>query len=163
MRFILLDRILAMEKGRGGSFLKNVTQSEDFFTDHFPQSPIMPGVLMLEGFAQASQLLLGYTHGFSCYPELRQLLRVTFRHYVVPGDQLHIELKIARHDREGATVKAEAKVDGRAVAEATLVLAFVQAERDVEAKTHCQRLKSLCDNLSSDPIGRAWESLADRF
>lgn len=163
MRFILLDRILKLEKGREGSFLKNVTRSEDFFADHFPEFPIMPGVLMLEGFDQASQLLLGYTHGFSCYPELRQVLRVTFRHYVVPGDRLHIDLKIAPEDSEGATVKAEARVDGRAVAEATLVFTFVQAERDVEAKAHCRRLKSLCDHLSSDPVGRAWESLADRF
>ncbi len=163
MRFILLDRILAMEKGRGGSFLKNVAQSEDFFADHFPGSPIMPGVLMLEGFAQASQLLLGYTYGFSCYPELQRLLRVTFRHYVVPGDQLHIDLKIAQEDSEGAAVQAEAKVNDRTVAEATLVFVFVQGERDAEAKAHCRRLKSLCDLFSSDPVGRAWESLADRF
>lgn len=163
MRFILLDRILAMEKGCGGSFLKNVAQSEDFFADHFPGSPIMPGVLILEGFAQASQLLLGYTHGFSCYPELRQVLRVTFRHYVVPGDRLYIDLKITQESREGVTVQAEAKVNDRTVAEATLVFVFVQGERDAEAKTHCRRLKSLCDLLSSDPVGRAWESLADRF
>ena len=163
MRFILLDRILAMEKGRSGSFLKNVTRSEDFFADHFPEFPIMPGVLMLEGFVQASQLLLGYTHGFSCYPELRQVLRVAFKHYVVPGDQLYIDLKIAEQDSEGAAVKAEAKVNDRTVAEATLGFVFVRAGRDVEANAHCQRLKSLCDHLSSDPIGRAWESLADRF
>jgi len=163
VRFILLDRILAMEKGRGGSFLKNVAQSEDFFTDHFPGSPIMPGVLMLEGFVQASQLLLGYTHGFSCCPELRRVLRVTFRHYVVPGDQLYIDLKIAQDERQGATVKAEARVNDRTVAEATLAFALVQGERNVEANAHCQRVKSLCDDLSSDPVGRAWESLADRF
>ncbi len=163
MRFILLDRILAMEKGRGGSFVKNVAQSEDFFTDHFPESPIMPGVLILEGFAQASQLLLGSTHGFSCYPELRQVLRVTFRHYVVPGDQLRIDLKIAAEGREGATVKAEGKVNDRTVAEATLVFVFIPGERDAEANGRCQRLKSLCDDLSSDTVGRAWESLADRF
>lgn len=163
MRFILLDRILAMEKGRGGSFLKNVAQSEDFFADHFPESPIMPGVLMLEGFIQASQLLLGYTHGFSCYPELKQVFKVSFKHYVVPGDQLYIDLKIAQDERQGATVKAEARVNDRTVAEATLVFAFVQGERNVEANAHCQRLKSLCDDLSSDPVGRAWESLADRF
>ncbi|MBI3060711.1 MAG: beta-hydroxyacyl-ACP dehydratase [Deltaproteobacteria bacterium] len=152
-----------MEKGRGGSFLKNVARSEDFFADHFPESPIMPGVLLLEGFVQASQLLLGCTHGFSCYPELRQVFRVAFKHYVVPGDQLRIDLKIAAEDRERATVRAEARVNDRTVAEATLAFAFVQGERDEEANAHCRRLKSLCDDLSSDPVGRAWESLADRF
>lgn len=163
MRFILIDRILSIAGGREGSFLKNVTQSEDFFTDHFPGSPIMPGVLMLEGFGQASQLLLGYTHGFSCYPELRQVLRVTFRHYVLPGDQLRFDLKITAADGEGATVKAEARVNDQTAAEATLVFVFVQGARDAEAKAHCRRLKSLCDDFSSDPVGRTWESLADRF
>lgn len=163
MRFILLDKILALEKGRGGSFLKNVTQSEDFFTDHFPQSPIMPGVLMLEGFAQAAQLLLASTHDFSSYPELKRLVRVTFRHYVIPGDQLSLDLEIAAAEEHDATVKAQAKVNGRAAAEATLAFALVRADSDAEAQAHCQRLKWLCDHLSSDPVGRAWESLADRF
>jgi 3-hydroxyacyl-[acyl-carrier-protein] dehydratase len=163
VRFILLDRILEVEKGQGGSFLKNVTQSEDFFADHFPDSPIMPGVLILEGFAQASQLLLSYTHGFSCYPELQRLSKVTFRHYVLPGDQLRFDLKIIAADQDGATVNAEASVDGRPAAVATLVFAFVPEGRDAEARTHCQRLKLLYDHLSSDRVGRAWESLADRF
>ena len=163
MRFILIDRILSIAGGREGSFLKNVAQSEDFFADHFPGSPIMPGVLMLEGFVQASQLLLAYTHGFSCYPELKQVFKVSFKHYVVPGDQLYIDLKVAQDERQGATVKAEAKVNDRTVAEATLGFVFVRAERDVEANTHCQRLKSLCDDLSSDPVGRTWESLAGPF
>ncbi len=163
MRFILIDRILRMEKGHGGSFLKNVTQSEDFFADHFPELPIMPGVLMLEGFDQASQLLLGCEHDFSRYPELKQVLRVSFRHYVVPGDHLYIDLKIAEDNRAEAIVKAEAKVNGRTAAEATLVFAMVQEDRDGEAKAQCQRLKRLCDHLSADSIGRAWDSLADRF
>ena len=163
MRFILIDRILRMEKGQGGSFLKNVTQSEDFFTDHFPELPILPGVLMLESFDQASQLLLGYEHEFSCYPELQQVRRVSFRHIVIPGDQLHINLKISGENREEAIIRAEAEVNGRIVAEATLVFAMIQADRGEEARAHCQRLKWFCEHLSSNSAARAWENLADRF
>lgn len=162
MRFILVDRILRIERGKGGSFVKNVSQSEDYFTDHFPESPIMPGVLILESFDQASQCLVGYNHGFTSYPELKQVLKVSFKHYVVPGDQLHINLRVVREDEE-AVIKADAGVNGKIVAEATLKFALIQEGRDAETKAHCQRLKALYDHLSSDPVGRAWESLADRF
>lgn len=163
MRFILVDRILKIEKGKEGTFVKNVSQSEDYFTDHFPESPIMPGVLILESFDQASQCLVGYNHGFTLYPELKQVLKVSFRHYVAPGDQLHIYLKIVREDEGEAVIKANAEVNGKVVAEATLKFALIPEGRDAETKAHCQRLKALYDDLSSDPLGRAWENLADRL
>lgn len=163
MRFILVDRILGMEKGREGSFLKNVSQSEDYFTDHFPESPIMPGVLILEGFDQAAQFLVGWSHDFMCYPQLKQVLRVTFRHFVVPGDQLQIHLQVIREEGEEAVIKAAAEVDSKVVAEATLGFNIIPGDRDAETKAHCQGLKTLYDLLSSDHAGRAWENLADRL
>ena len=163
MRFILVDRILSIEKGREGSFVKNVSQSEDFFSDHFPDSPIMPGVLILESFDQASQFLLGYEHDFTCYPELRRAVKVSFRHYVLPGDQLHMKLKVMEENEKEAVIKAHAEVNGRIVSEATLLFTLIPGERDDESKVHCQRLKNLYNLLSSDPVGRAWESLAYRF
>lgn len=163
MRFILVDRILSVEKGQEGSFVKNVAQSEDFFSDHFPESPIMPGVLILESFDQASQLLLAYKRGFTCYPQLKQVVKVSFRHYVLPGDQLHIHLRVVAEDESEAVIKAKAEVSGRIVSEATLVLALIKGDRDAESKVHCKRLKDLYHLLSSDPVWRAWESLADRF
>ena len=163
MRFILVDRILGIEKGREGSFLKNVSQSEDYFADHFPESPIMPGVLILEGFDQAAQILVGCSHDFMCYPQLKQVLRVTFRHFVIPGDQLQIHLQVIREEGEEAVVKATAKVNSRLVAEATLRFTILQGDRDSETKAHCEGLKTLYDLLSSDSVGRAWESLAGHF
>ena len=77
-----------------------------------------------------------------------------------------VVITIKGHDQfsgPAATVKAEARVNDRTVAEATLAFALVQGERNVEANAHCQRVKSLCDDLSSDPVGRAWESLAGPF
>lgn len=163
MRFILLDRILRMENGKEGSFLKNVTQSEDYFTDHFPESPIMPGALILESFNQASQFLLGYARDFICYPELKQVTKVSFKHYVLPGDQLHVNLKIVEESEAEAVIKATAEVNGRIVCEATLALTLILGDRHPESKAQCQRLKDLYILLSSDPVSRAWESLANRF
>jgi 3-hydroxyacyl-[acyl-carrier-protein] dehydratase len=162
MRFILVDRILAIEKGKEGSFLKNVTQSEDYFTDHFPESPIMPGVLILESFDQASQLFVSYTHEFESYPELQQISKVSFKHYVVPGDQLHIRLQLVREDEEMVVIKAEARVGGKVVSEATLEFRLIEQGRHPEAAARCRRLKAHFEFLSSDTVGRGWESLASR-
>ena len=158
-----MDRILGIEKGREGSFLKNVSQSEDYFTDHFPGSPIMPGVLILESFDQASQFLIGCKHNFTCYPQLKQVLRVAFRHYVIPGDQLQVHLKVDREEDGEAVIRATAGVNSRVVAEATLRFTIIQGDRDAETKAHCEGLKVLYDQLSSDLVGRGWENLADRF
>jgi len=163
VRFILVDRILGIEKGREGSFLKNVSQSEDYFTDHFPESPIMPGVLILESFDQASQFLVASSHGFTRYPELKQVLRVTFRHYVLPGDQLQIYLNIASEDNEKIVINASAKVHEKIAAEATLLFNLVPEGCDPEAKAHCKRLEHFYDLLSADPLGRAWEGLIGHF
>lgn len=163
MRFILVDRILSIEKDQGGSFVKNVAQSEDFFSDHFPDSPIMPGVLILESFDQAAQFLLGYGHDFNCYPELKKVHKVSFRHYVLPGDQIQVNLKVVEKNEEEAVIKANGEVNGRIVSEATMIFSIIQGDRDAESRAHCQRLKGLYHILSSDPLGRAWESLAQRF
>ncbi|TAK08205.1 beta-hydroxyacyl-ACP dehydratase [bacterium] len=163
MRFILVDRIIGIEKGREGSFLKNVSQSEDYFTDHFPESPIMPGVLILEGFDQAAQFLVGCSHDFTCYPQLKEVLRVAFRHFVIPGDQLQIRLQVIQEEGEEMVVKAAAEVNNRIVAEATLRFTVIQGDRDAETKAHCQGLKTLYDLISSDHAGRAWENLADHL
>ena len=58
MRFLMLDRITKWEPGRRGEAIKNITLSEDFFADHFPLRPIMPGVLIVEGMAQLGGLVL---------------------------------------------------------------------------------------------------------
>jgi len=159
VRFILIDRILEIEKGKAGVFFKNVTQSEDYFSDHFPGTPIMPGVLILEGFDQASQFLISSSHDFTLYPELKQVLKVAFKHYVVPGDQLHFDLGIVYEDEREAVVRGRARSNGRVVTEATLKFDLIHAQRDTGVEAHCQYLKSLYNLLSSDPLGRAWENL----
>lgn len=159
MRFILIDRILSIEEGKGGTFFKNVTQSEDYFADHFPGTPIMPGVLILECFDQAAQLLISKGHGFTLYPELRSVQRSAFKHYVMPGDQLQVALEIARETGREALIQARAQTNNRTMTEAALGFELVQSNAGAAAEERCRRLRFLYDQLSSDPLGRAWESL----
>lgn len=155
MRFILVDRILKIEKSQEGSFIKNVSHSEDYFSDHFPDSPIMPGVLILEGFDHASQFLVAHNHEFTFYPELKRVLRVSFKHYVFPGDQLLFTLRIVSEDDGQVVIKAQAAIDDRIVTEATLEFTLIPGERDGEAEAHCRRLRALYDLLYSYPVARA--------
>lgn len=160
MRFILVDRILRVEKGKEGLFLKNVSQSEDYFADHFPESPVMPGALILEGFEQASQLLIGFSREFVSYPNLDQVIKATFRHFVIPGDQLEISVSVLRQDGERIWVKGKAQSRERLVAEATLVFLLVDGKSGEKAAEHCRRLERTYRLLSSEPVEREWERLS---
>ena len=90
MRFVFVDRIVSAEPRRHIETLKNVSATEDVFADHFPGYPVLPGALVVEAFAQASQLLIGLSHEFAQVGRLRRLSRVAFRRQVRPGDQLAI-------------------------------------------------------------------------
>jgi len=116
--FLLVDRVSAYEKGVRLRAIKNVTINEPIFTGHFPQSPVFPGVLILEALAQASALLAFKDLGG--YPSERTLYllagidKARFRRQVVPGDQLVLEVTLAREKR------GFWKFDGRASVEGTL-------------------------------------------
>ena len=102
--FLLLDRILEMDKGKSIVALKNVTINEAFFNGHFPGRPVMPGVLMLEAMAQAGGVLAykstdttpndGVLYYFAGIDNAR------FRRVVAPGDQLRLEVKVLRSKRD---------------------------------------------------------------
>ena len=70
MRFILFDRIVELKKGHGAVLLKNVSQCEDYFTDHFPGFPVVPGSIILGSFEQGSEILLGASCDFLLRPVL---------------------------------------------------------------------------------------------
>src|SRR5512136_2667334 len=92
MRFFLLDKITRWEVGAAAEGLKSIALSEDFFDDHFPRRPVMPGVLILEGMAQLSGLLLEATlkqkYAKSAKAILTVLERTKFRSLAKPGDTL---------------------------------------------------------------------------
>lgn len=119
---LLVDRVLEIEPGRRIVALKNVSVNEEFFVGHFPGHPVMPGVLILESMAQAGGILL--LHDIA--PEERRLVyftaveRARFRRPVVPGDQLRLEIDVARLRDNAAKFAAKALVNGQLAAEAVI-------------------------------------------
>ena len=128
MRFFMIDRITRWEVGRVAEAIKNVALSEDFFDDHFPRRPILPGVLMIEGMAQLSGLLLEFSLkeklGKNAKAILTVVERAKFRKPVRPGDTLTYRTELISVIENGGKVSAQALCDGQQVASTTLVFAF---------------------------------------
>jgi 3-hydroxyacyl-[acyl-carrier-protein] dehydratase len=122
--FILVDRILELEPNKRVVGLKNVSINEPFFQGHFPGTPIMPGVLILEAMAQTSGVLAIASmsdSGKSALMYFMGLDQVKFRKMVVPGDQLIMELTVLKQRAKIMKLAGTAKVDGQVVAEAQLM------------------------------------------
>ncbi|MHC4744397.1 MAG: 3-hydroxyacyl-ACP dehydratase FabZ family protein [Planctomycetota bacterium] len=128
MRFFLIDRIEKWEVGVAAEATKNVALSEDFFDDHFPRRPVMPGVLMIEGMAQLSGLLLeaslNETYDCDAKAVLTVLERTKFREPVRPGDSIVYSAKVQSVNKTGGKATAEASVNGKVVATTGMVFAF---------------------------------------
>ncbi|HKV53384.1 MAG TPA: 3-hydroxyacyl-ACP dehydratase FabZ [Candidatus Binataceae bacterium] len=127
--FLLVDRVLEVDDERAVT-LKNVTVNEPFFTGHFPEQPIMPGVLILEALAQSGAVLaLSKIGGRRGLFMLTGLDKVRFRRRVQPGDQLRMEVRIIKHHHPLWKMRAEARVDGELAAEAELSAMEVEDQR----------------------------------
>jgi len=128
MRFFLIDKITRWEVGVGAAALKNVALSEDFFDDHFPRRPVMPGVLILEGMAQLSGLLLEASlqarYGKDAKAILTVIERTKFRDLVRPGDTLVYQATLTSVNEAGGKVSVEAQRNGETVASSGMVFAF---------------------------------------
>ncbi len=125
--FLLIDRVLELQRKKKIVALKNVTINEPFFTGHFPGNPIMPGVLVVEAMAQAGAVLL-----LSEFPDRKKKLvfftgieRARFRRPVIPGDQLRIEVEVLAWRRIAGRMDGKVFVDGKLVAEAMISCAVV--------------------------------------
>lgn len=123
--FLLIDRVLEMEVGKTITAIKNVSINEPFFPGHFPGSPVMPGVLILEAMAQAAALLSFKTENYT--PEEIGIVYFAgidgarFKKPVLPGDQLILKIDIVRRVRGIWKYTARAEVEGALVAEAELM------------------------------------------
>jgi 3-hydroxyacyl-[acyl-carrier-protein] dehydratase len=125
--FLLVDRIEELEPGVRAVGTKNVTQNEPFFEGHFPEYPVMPGVLIVEAMAQVGAV------GVMAVEEYREKLalfagidKVRFRRQVVPGDVLTMEVEIERLKGRVGRGKGSAKVGAERVCEADLMFAFAE-------------------------------------
>jgi 3-hydroxyacyl-[acyl-carrier-protein] dehydratase len=121
--FLLVDRILEVEAGQRIVGIKNVTFNEQFFQGHFPQQPVMPGVLICEAMAQVGAVLAHYSRGAvddGRVLVLTGLDRVKFKHPVEPGDQLRLELTSLKRRGDFWKMQGVASVDGKIVAQAEI-------------------------------------------
>ncbi len=125
--FLLVDRVLELEPGKRIVAIKNVTHNEPYFVGHFPGHPVMPGVLLVEGMAQAAGLLLLHDRAdredsliyFTAIEQAR------FRRPVVPGDQIRYEVEVLRLRAAYSKLNGKALVDGKVAAEAICSSAMI--------------------------------------
>ena len=130
--FLLVDRVLELEDGKRIKALKNVTINEPFFVGHFPNRPVMPGVLMLEALAQTSALLSMIPEGEELAPDVLYYFagidNARFKRPVEPGDQLIMEATMERARAGIYKFHAKASVDGELVCEADLMCTIRKVE-----------------------------------
>lgn len=131
--FLLIDRVLELEPGKSIVAIKNVAINEPFFQGHFPEKPIMPGVMILEAMAQAAAILSYKTLNLSRSDNLLYYFvgidNARFKKPVIPGDQLLLEITMLRTVRGIGKFTAVARV-GEAVVTAAELLCTIRAADD---------------------------------
>lgn len=121
--FLLVDRVLESRPGESLLAMKNVSINEPFFQGHFPNAPVMPGVLIIEALAQATCLLANESEEVSnnAIYLLVGIDKARFKRQVVPGDQLLLQTELLKRRRGIWVFKAEATVDGKIAASAEIM------------------------------------------
>jgi 3-hydroxyacyl-[acyl-carrier-protein] dehydratase len=125
--FLLIDRIVEITPGESAVAKKNVTRNEEFFNGHFPEEPIMPGVLIIEAMAQAAATLMTSTID-DAQDKLVYFMSIEdakFRTPVIPGDTLYLHVKLNKKRGNVWKVSGEALVDDKLVSEATFTAMVV--------------------------------------
>jgi 3-hydroxyacyl-[acyl-carrier-protein] dehydratase len=137
--FLFVDRIIELEPYKRAVGLKNVTYNEPFFRGHFPERPVMPGVLILEAMAQVAGVLAFYSMGGrrDHIPLFTGIDKAKFRAPVVPGDQLRLELEVTRRrsDRVWA-FRGQATVNRKLAAEAELQAMMITSPYEHPSHSH---------------------------
>ncbi len=128
--FLLVDRVLELEKGKSIVAIKNVTVNEPYFQGHFPVFKVMPGVLVVEAMAQAGGILL-----YNSIPDpegklvfLSKIDNLKFRKPVVPGDQIRLEVEIVKLKSKVCHIRAKAIVDQEIVTEGDIMASLANLE-----------------------------------
>jgi len=138
--FLLIDRVVEFERGKRLVAIKNVTMNEPFFQGHFPDYPIMPGVLVIEAMAQAGAIIM-----LKEIPDMDTKLvvftgieKAKFRRPVTPGDQLRIEVDVLAFRSRMGRMEAKATVDGKVACQATLTCQIVPKAREAAPAAEAQ-------------------------
>lgn len=157
MRWIFLDRITEIVPGEHAVGLKGVASSEDFFADHFPGFPVVPGVVQVEALAQLSGKLIQVTtvqqEGRWVWPILSIVRKAKFRRFVKPGSVIELRSELSEIRDESALCKVQARVDGERTTEAELLFVFSPRGLDGDDAQHAleeyerKALKQLWDGF----------------
>lgn len=152
MRFTLLDRIVSLEPGVRITAVKNLTMAEEYLADHFPQFPVMPGVLMLEAMLEAGAWLIRATEDFAhSIVVLRKAGNVKYGQFVQPGQTLQVSAEILGQADGETKIKARGTMNGRLTVAGRLSLVSynvadidpTRANADEEVRRNMRRLFDL--------------------
>ena len=161
MRWFWIDRVTYLEKGKTARAIKNVSLAEEYLHDHFPNYPVMPQSLMIEGMAQTGGILAGSTIDFKGNIVLAKVSKATFHRLVFPGDQMVFEANLVESCPEGHRTETRITVNGELVAESSMMFVnlssnnhggrgvFVFTDAFMTLLRGCQRLET-----DSSAVGR---------
>lgn len=130
--FLMVDKVVDIDGNRRGVGIKNVTVNEPFFQGHFPNEPVMPGVLILEAMGQTCAVMISVARDYvdsGTYVYLMSIDKAKFRKKVVPGDRLELHVETLRgHENKVVKLACTGKVAGEVVAEAEVMAMIARPE-----------------------------------
>ena len=123
MRFILIDKIVSLEKGKRLTAVKCVSLAEEYLADHFPTFPVLPGVLLLEGLVESASWLVRVTQDFACSMVLLEQARnVKYKSFMAPGSQIEYTVEVKTIEENVSSFFGHGVADGQEIVEARLGL-----------------------------------------
>ncbi|HOP77226.1 MAG: 3-hydroxyacyl-ACP dehydratase FabZ family protein [Thermogutta sp.] len=143
MRFSLIDRIVELQPGRALSAVKALSLAEEYLADHFPDFPVLPGVLILEAITQAAAWLIRVSEDFQhSIVILKEAKRVRFGQFIEPGEILHVKVEVVSQDERFTELKAEGRLNGRHSVNARIVMErYNLADRDPTCRSLDESIK----------------------
>src|SRR5271166_2576703 len=136
MRFVLIDRILNVQRGESLVAVKNLSLAEEYLSDHFPGFPVMPGVLMLEALTQAGGWLIRDSEDFAhSIIVLKQAKTIKYHSFVEPGRQLELRVELVSHDPRDCVFKGAGVIDGQEMVKGRFTLTRYNL-RDKDPELH---------------------------